>query len=72
MGISNFGYVRKDNANSVKNERRYEDEYIKRYFGKEGDNRGFVYLYYLEDSWKAFGYSAFYLSLLIRGLNREI
>ena len=34
MGISNFGYVRKDNANSVKNERRYEDEYIKRYFGK--------------------------------------
>ena len=30
---------------------------------KEGDNRGSVYLYCLEDSWKAFGYSAFYLSL---------
>lgn len=68
MGISNFGYVRKDNANSVKSERRYEDEYIKRYFGKEGDNRGFVYLYYLEDSWKAFGYSAFCLSLLYPGM----
>ena len=24
---------------------------------KEGDNRGSVYLYCLEDSWKAFGYS---------------
>ena len=23
-----------DNSNSVKSERRYEDEYIKRYFGK--------------------------------------
>ena len=33
---------------------------------KEGDNRGSVYLYCLEDSWKAFGYSAFYLSLLYR------
>lgn len=35
---------------------------------KEGDNRGSVYLYCLEDSWKAFGYSAFYLSLLYPGL----
>ncbi len=35
---------------------------------KEGDNRGFVYLYCLEDSWKAFGYSAFYLSLLYPGM----
>ena len=35
---------------------------------KEGDNRGFVYLYYLEDSWKAFGYSAFCLSLLYPGM----
>lgn len=34
MDILNFGYVRKDNSNSVKSERRYEDEYIKRYFGK--------------------------------------
>jgi hypothetical protein len=25
---------------------------------KEGDNRGSVYLYCLEDSWKAFGYSS--------------
>ena len=31
---------------------------------KEGDNRGFVYLNYPEDSCKAFGYSAFCLSLL--------
>lgn len=68
MDILNFGYVRKDNSNSVKSERRYEDEYIKRYFGKEGDNRGSVYLYCLEDSWKAFGYSAFYLSLLYPGM----
>ena len=35
---------------------------------KEGDNRGSVYLYCLEDSWKAFGYSAFYLSLLYPGI----
>ena len=35
---------------------------------KEGDNRGSVYLYCLEDSWKAFGYSAFYLSLLYPGM----
>lgn len=68
MDILNFGYVRKDNSNSVKSERRYEDEYIKRYLEKEGDNRGSVYLYCLEDSWKAFGYSAFYLSLLYPGM----
>lgn len=68
MDILNFGYVRKDNSNSVKSERRYEDEYIKRYFGKEGDNRGSVYLYCLEDSWKAFGYSAFICLYFIRGL----
>lgn len=43
--------------------------YIKRYFGKrKDDNRGSVYLYCLEDSWKAFGYSAFYLSLLYPGM----
>ena len=34
----------------------------------KGDNRGSVYLYCLEDSWKAFGYSAFYLSLLYPGM----
>ena len=39
---------------------------------KEGDNRGFVYLYCLEDSWKAFGYSAFYLSLLYPGMKIRI
>ena len=37
---------------------------------KEGDNRGSVYLYCLEDSWKAFGYSAFYLSLLYPEIGR--
>ncbi len=35
---------------------------------KECANRESVYLYRLENSWKAFGYSAFYLSFLYSGL----
>ncbi len=45
---------------------------------KECCNEGSIYLYCLENSWRAFGHSAFYLSLLYPGLevvkcdNRDI
>ena len=40
---------------------------------KEGDNRGSVYLYCLEDSWKAFGYFCFLSVFTLSGdENREI
>ncbi len=67
MGISNFGYVRKDNAIVLRMKGDMRMNILNDILEKEGDNRGFVYLYYLEDSWKAFGYSAFCLSLLYPG-----
>ena len=71
----NFGYVRKDNSNSVKSERRYEDEYIKTIIlEKEGDNRGSVYLYLSRGFiGKHFGYSCFLSVFTLSGdENREI